>query len=360
MLHNLLPVATGRCSWSKAFFQSLAAVLLCVLLVGFLYVPNELARLRAKPEVRAVTCALMPDGKSVVTLVESIGHERRDTIILRNNLSNESLAAPLVCPSPNPACLVVDPSGQRLFAGDAGGTIYSTFLERTNYLPASLGHVLKGSPLSMACTRNNKFLIVRDNFGLHAWNIDLGSHEHGNPNWYHVDRSISCFTLYPDSQSLVCGRTVAKYTELVECNIQSGQFRPTGEKVEGRLQKLVISPDGRFLAGVKAVGALALFQRRSTAEPWRPYSIPGLGMSHTLVACFSPRADLLITSDGECRRLCAWDLEQKQLRCDFAENPTTLLGCEFLNDNEILSWSMDSTLRVWNLQTQTPVRTMKL
>ncbi|MEQ1831248.1 MAG: hypothetical protein ABL921_35200 [Pirellula sp.] len=362
MLNQQAPVVTKRLSWPKAFIKSLSAVLLCSIAMGFLFAPKELTRRRAKTHNQVLSCVPAPDGKSVFTLLSSLDTEHtrsaRVLRVLHHDLSENPAPPPqVICSSFRMACLALDPIGSRLLVADQDGTLYSIGLLMAG--KKKLGLLAKGCPMSIQISRDGKLMILHDVFGVHAWNIDL-SVEESSPLWFRADRSLSCFVIDPDSQTVVCGRTFETQSELVEFNIQTGEIKSLLQQMPGSLKRLAISSDGRFLAAVNETGEIALFQRALTQEPWQSCSLLGLCSGSLAIACFSPDGELLITSDRDNRRLCAWDLQRKEMRYEFDSHTGFVRGCEFIVDDQILSWSSDNTLRVWNLQSSSPVREIKL
>ena len=364
MLDPQLP-SVSRLPWRRAFVESLLATLLCVVVVGIAFMPKEMDRLRAKPIERVLFCAPTPDGKSIYSLVASINMEEVDmgqtTRLVRCDLSPIAVTSRVVCSNLKPKCAILDASGQRLFVGDTRGFIIATGLKQPSKSDALLGHVLRGFPERMACTRDERSLMLQNHFGLFSWNIDMRSPEFAFPRWCHVDGSIGCFAVYPDSHRAVFSRTTSEgapsqQSDLFEVDIQTGEFHLLYNNIGRRLINLAISPNSEFLVGVEDAGDVALLERRSSREPLQPCSIPGLNSGLSGIACFSPDSKLLITSDRDTRRLIVWDLDRKEMRSQFEMHPTRVMGCDFLNDGQLLSWSFDTTLRVWNLNRATLVR----
>ena len=71
---------------------------------------------------------------------------------------------------------------------------------------------------------------------------------------------------------------------------------------------------------------------------------------------------MLITSDMDGSRLVAWNLAEKKVEHEFDVHyrNSVMMGCEFLDDNRVLSWGQDNILRVWDLHATSPVREVKL
>ncbi|MEQ1824526.1 MAG: WD40 repeat domain-containing protein [Pirellula sp.] len=365
MLTHAAPVVPKYSQWSKAFIQSLETVLLCVIAVGFLFLPQELRRLRAKPKGYATSCIPLPDGKLLISIaLRSIKEQRTEhgtTRILLRDLFQSPHTTRFLLPNMSPRCLAVDSLGDRLFLGDTDGALYSTSLRRSDNATLLLGHVVKSHPSSMLCTLDGTSLMVQDHFGLYAWNVDIRSLEHGSPRWCVIASSISCFEIYPDSLTAICVHNREGNSDLWEINIQTGDSQPILKKIGRQVEKLVISPCGGFLASLEENGEIALFCRGSNAESWQPYSIPGLIASPTMIASFSPQSDVLITSHDDSRRftLLAWDLKRKAVNREF-DAKCTVIGCVFVNDKQFVSLGTDNTLRVWNQQNASPEREIKL
>ena len=223
--------SASRLRWRRAFLESLLATSLCVFVVGIAFMPKEMKRIRAKPLERVLFCAPTPDGKSIYSLVASVNMEEVDrgqtTRLVRWDLSTNATAALDVGSNLSPKCAILDASGQRLFVGDARGCIIATGLQQPNKSDAFLGYVLKGFPEKMACTPDGRSLILQNHFGLFSWNIDARSHDFACPRWCHVDSSIGCFAVYPDSHLAVFSRTSDEGTpnqqsDLFEVDIHTG------------------------------------------------------------------------------------------------------------------------------------------
>ncbi len=358
-------LSAATLSLRKPFLESLMATCLCVIVVGIAFLPKELDRAYTKPVEHVMSCALAPDGKSLYSLVTSINvdevEKKQTTRLVRCELSNSTRATLSGSPFLDPKSVLLDGSGERLFVGDAQGSINAIEIKKKVGGNVFLGNVLKGFPERMGCTQDKLSVLVQNHFGLSAWNIDSGSQECASPRWCHVDRSIGCFAVCPDSQQAVFSRvfedgTLGQQSDLYEIDVLSGASRLIHEKVGKRLIHLTFSSNSKYLAGVEENGDVFLLEQRSNLEAMERCSIPGLCSGITGVACFSPDSKLLVTSDRNSRRLVVWDLERKVALSELEMHPTRVVGCEFLKDGQLLSWSFDPFLRIWNLDRKTLVR----
>lgn len=367
LTHQVPTAATRHLSWPKAFIKSLLATSLCVIVLGVVFLPREIDRLQSSPIRRVDFCVPLPDGKSVLSLVSTIDHDQLTSGIKRHiqryDLGHTANTTNYVCRSLNANCFALDPSGARLFIGSQYGSLYVASLDtHSEDDEILLGHMAKGIPVRMECTKDGKSLIVQDKYSLNVWSMDSGRGEDGNLRWYMPDPSIVCFATYPDSQTGIYSRSAynENTSQLMEFNMQTGEVQPILASIAAKIKRITISVDGQFLAGIADDGQVVLLHRHSTLEPWRRRSLPGLRTGVTCIASFSPNANMLITSDLARLKLIVWNLERQEIVREFKELPHELLGCEFLDDEQFLSWSKHDTMQVWKLQSPSPVREIKL
>ena len=305
----------------------------------------------------------MPNGKSVVALMAENDNGRpilgRPHHISLLGLYQEPPYSRRLLPDLNPACLALEPNADRLFVGDKNGELTLVNLRIPDARMRSFGGVLQGAPESMCCSEDGRTLVVHDSQAVYAWNLSSSSMS-SFPRWCHVDSSISCFVITPDSRTILCGRSRGGQSDLVEIDIRTGLTRLLQANMGQPLSRLTISADGRFLACVEANLEIVLLRCHATGGAWQQTSIPGLRTGGAYLASFSPRNATLITSDTSGCRLIAWDLERMELQRQFDRQGMMLIGCDFLDDERILSWHPDNKLMLWDLDKSAAVREIRL
>jgi len=265
-----------------------------------------------------------------------------------------------ITPDLTPGCLTLEPTGVRMFVGDVRGSIHECQFDSETVKSHFLGHVFRGFPSSLATTLDASKLVINDEFGLYAWKLDWQAEVIHSPIWNKLDRTITCFALAPDSNTGFCGRSQHNRSQVLEFEIGSGNLKPIFDNLSGTLQRIVISRNGLFIMTVSTSGAIVLWQRGTSQHPWEEYSVDGMETGLSGVASFSPQSNVLITSDDAGHRLKAWSLTGRKLLYEFALTDNYLHGCEFLDDEQVLSWGMDDTLRIWKLHIPAPTREIRL
>ena len=336
---KLPPTKPFSSLWIRAFIESLVALILCLVVVSFWVLRREINEFRATQLLFPTYCTSLHDGKSMIAIVAP-------------RLSFESID--------------VASNGENLFVGTADGTVYCVDLKGTKSLTVLRDSTIGGYPLGLASSQDGKTLVTLDLTGLYAWNVEIGKYEHepgqGHQRWHQRSEPVSCFAILPDSKTGVCCRTNQGQIELAEFSIETGEIKLIIERMPSLIEKLTISPDGEFLVCLMQSGEINLFNRPSSSELWKRCVIPGLGSGSSFVASFSPIAAMLITSDMDGSRLVAWNLAEKKVEHEFDVHyrNSVMMGCEFLDDNRVLSWGQDNILRVWDLHATSPVREVKL
>ncbi len=349
--------------WAEAFGRTSLTTVLCVLVVGCWFVPLELARQQTGPRKRIESLAALAGGDSFVALIAETDMRRSARSVENSLVVFDSLGqsvAQTLSQFENPQCFALNNVNSQLFVGDKQGRLLVAELRPGTRPVKVLGNNLRGCPEQMICAPDGRTLLTCDKYNLSAWSCgsDL---QLGCPLWCHVDSNICCVAIHPDSKTALCGRINSGHTELLEFDLQTGKAHVLLEFAGQRLNRLAISNNGRFLAGVEDIsGKIALFEKASGSEPWQPCSIEGLRTGASCIACFSPSSDVLITTNSESRQLVAWDLCCKKLRQQFDKHSTKLIGCEFLDERRIVFSTLDGTLRVLNLYDPFHVQEIRL
>jgi hypothetical protein len=347
--------------WRKAFLETLAIVTLCVLVIGARFLPTELERLRDKPEKYACFCAVDPERSGVFSLVASVDQPRvgdaHGRCIQWIGLSDKPAVPPVACPTQDVQCFAFDAHDRRLFMGEFGGKISVADPKFSGRPCTALGRVPKGNVQRMDCSQDGKTLVTLDRYCIMAWNIDRSSQAYGAPRWCQVDHAIDCFGLFPDSSSGVYVSRSDGQCQFVQFDALRGEPRPIFQKVASGCCRLAVSPNGRWLAASHESGKLTLLHR--TTDTWELCVIDELRFASQVMG-FSPHSNCLAVGDRASRKLLVWDLEQGRAIHTFAGFPRELLGCCFLDQEQILLWSLDNTLHVANLSPPYPSREIEL
>lgn len=341
--------------WVRALVETVTAMLLCLIAVGILFRPGK-----AEPE-KAICSAgvIVPHRGSFISILENPDGRRSsmqlaeaDDILLGRPKYRRLL------PTINPFCISLEPNGKRLFVCDIDGNIYSVWIDSDTH--RLLGRIAKGTADQMACTRNGKSLVVQNSFGMAAWDVDWQSKDFTNPRWYHIDQSVTCFALDPNSETGIAVCVGGQNSELFEFSLHTGKLDRRVGEVSGDVQKIVIAPNSRWMVALQESGESQLFSRVSGELPWQVDSIPGLSSSLSLVARFSADSQLLVTGNSQCNGLVVWELAQRRIQLRTEAVESLIDDCEFLDSKHILSWNYHSSLHVWNLQSTSSEREIKL
>ncbi len=340
-------------TWRTALLKSMAATLACVGVVGIPFLPKEIERQRVKPDILTYECVPMTDGKSIIAQLHdndnasTAGKFSRRLVLI--DLSVDPPASRSLLPDIDPVCFALDLADERLFVGDANGAITNRSIDPEAEWFWPFGRGLKGTQKSISCAADGQTLMVQDETCLYAWNIA----EQGalvTPRWCRVDPEISCFAIHPNSQTVLCAQQGLDGDDIAEIDIHTGDRRTVFSQIGRQIDKLLISANGVFLVAVEHKGEVVLLQRPDDQQRWKRFTIPGLRTGESKVATFSPHGPLLITSNQAINRLCVWDLERRELRHQFDERNSSVIGCCFLDADHILSWNLDHKLVVWNLE----------
>lgn len=288
----------------------------------------------------------------------------RKTHLVKYDFSMELPPTRLDFPISNPVCMDVTPNGAHLFVGDADGRVYSIDFNGTKSLTVLRDSVISGYPLGLASSQDGKTLVTLDLTGLYAWNVEMGDHqlELGYQRWHQASEPVSCFAILPDSKTGVCCRTIQGQTELAEFSIETGEIKSIIQRMPSPVEQLAVSPDAQFLVALLQSGEILLFHRPLSSDLWTSYVIPGLRTGSSFIARFSPDASMLVTSNLGCDRLVVWNLAEKRVQHEFDvyDRNNRMFGCEFLDDNRVVSWGPDHILRVWDLHETSSVQQVEL
>ena len=353
-------------TYRVAALRSVLAALVCIAFVGLRFLPNELERLQASWEEFAITCIPLNHGNIGISIVSSNSQQLIDHAgsqrIQRIDLSGRSRAGRAVLPPEGAVCITVDPAKTRLIAGTFDGSLIVTSL--AGPIPRNhekIGRVSKGRANSLVCSKDGKVLIVKDDYSLSAWNLEVGSDDYGSPIWSLVDCTIASVVMSSEKTGIYCrSDRGTSISQLIQFDIISGQSQPLLSKNGARFKRLVISPNGLLMACVHELGEVTLLSRTSEQAPWNDISIADMCSNLSHVACFSSESSWLVTGEPDSNRLAIWDLAQRRLLFSLAEHPRRVLGCDVLDRQQLLSWSLDNKLRVWNLNDLSLVREIKL
>ena len=347
----------------SALLTSAVTTILCVVLVGVPFLPHEVANLKGREQMRVVHCEPLPGGDSVVLLMKSNSMARLKPVsafLVVLNLDNTECQRPYATIDTTLELIAMEPGGNRIFMGDQrGGLFFGNVPNNTGYY--FIGNtLLDSSSTRMACAPDGNTLLTHDESSLVAWNI-VNQAQKSKPRWCRFDSSITCFAIYPDSQTAICSRTHEGQTELLEMDLQRGETRFVLGNMDRKLVKLTVSPDADLILGVDELREVVMLRRNGAQQAWQPLQIPGLVTGSARIVSFSPYARLLIASNRTDDQLHLWDVDQQRLlgRLEWQES-SQVKGCCFLDRNRILTWNSDDILRVWDLPSLSLVQELPL
>ncbi len=335
--------------WSRAAIETLSALAIGAFVVGIWFLPTEVRKLLAKPVKQVIYCVPTSDGKAIFSLIDKgyvFNAGRANTCGVQwTDLSSENRVTQEYFPDFDTRYFALDEVGSRLFAGDSHGSLHAVNLGVGPCRVQPVGSMHKGYPFLIECSMDGTTLVTVDMHCLTAWNVEQGNKQNVAPKWRIVDRTIYCVALSPDSRTGVFCRVKQGQSELVEFNLSSGETRVILKAVQEPWEQLVISPNSQLLAAAQTCGEVTLLQIEQAEECWREVSISGLASGTCCIIRFSPQSDCLVTSNDSNTRLQLWDLTQKRLLHTFLTTQSTMLGCRFLNDEQVLAWGL-SEIRV--------------
>jgi hypothetical protein len=346
-------------TWCWAFVTSLLITLVCIVALGILYIPHELKELSDKQGNRIKWLTPVPNSNSFVALVESVGRIR-ETYLRLYDLSGKNIEHVDFCTTLGPESFSFSAHGTRLFVGNAKSRVFEAQV-RSAVPPDAWNWVQRpGGCWNISCSKDDKTLMMLDGNGLQAWNIEDRANEFKSPRWIICNLTIRSFAIACDSITaiFVCGDSQGSC--LYEVNLLTGKYHLKRFIANYCLDRLLLSPDGSFLAALDEQGSIVLFHRKVTEELFEPYEIAGLRTGENQVCTFSSDSTFLMVNDPGCHQLIAWDLTAKKETRRFATHPTRIIGCTVLNCDEVISWSHDEWLRIWRLDTDTPTRQLRL
>ena len=196
-------------NYRAAVLRSVLATLVCIAFVGLFFLPNELKRLQASREEFAITCIPLDNGNTGISIVSSNCQQLIDHAgsqgIRRIDLSGRNGAWRAVLPPEGAVCITVDPAKTRLIAGTFDGSLIVTSL--AGPIPRNhenIGRVSRGRADSLVCSKDGKVLIVKDDYSLTAWNLEVGSDDYGSPIWSLVDCTIASVVMSSEKTGIYC------------------------------------------------------------------------------------------------------------------------------------------------------------
>lgn len=350
----------------RAIGESLLATSLCGIILGIIFLPREIERFQTKPAETVLFSESAAQGRVLFSIVDSIQMQKAKgahrNLLMRCDISETVQTFPR-CKKLEPQCICLDPLHDRLLLVDTKGGLYADHLHSAGTTPFFLGQVSSDFCRGISCTLDGLTLVVHNCHALSAWNIGLKEMQSPKTLWSLADENIHCFELAPADDQVFFGRTSDFphcKNELFEVNLQNRESRLLFDNFVNKLVVLAISPNRRFMVCVESDGKVTLLERESNSQPWQHRSVPGLCTGTTAVVSISPDSETLITSDRENARLVAWDLVRREKRSQFETQPTKLIGCSFMNEKEVVSWSSGVVLNVWNLETSTLDREINL
>ncbi len=132
-MHTPHLLASTRLHWRRAFVESMLATIICALVVGIVFLPREIDRVRAKPAERILFCAPAADGKSIYSVIASINMWEADAIhatrLVTCGVTAIAPNARAVCENLGPQCATLEANSGRLFVGDARGGLHFVNLQ---------------------------------------------------------------------------------------------------------------------------------------------------------------------------------------------------------------------------------------
>jgi hypothetical protein len=96
--------------WTRALAESLATLLLCIVIVGAFYLPSEFQQRRKLPLKHVVSCFLSKDAETVVALVATQHQHQRGNHILQVLMNSDQPTIRDVTQDLTPGCLTLEPT----------------------------------------------------------------------------------------------------------------------------------------------------------------------------------------------------------------------------------------------------------
>jgi WD40 repeat protein len=171
-----------------------------------------------------------------------------------------------------------------------------------------------------------------------------------------------CSVLFTaDSQGMISGMADGK---LAVWDVATGRHLASFQGHEGRVDRLVLSPDGRTLASAARSEALVRLWTIATGPdaqaPWvsgGPTSLRG----HTgpvASMAFSPDSRILASGDFDDGTFRLWNVGEKRALAALEGHGTGVVGLAFSPDGRTLaSSSYDGTVKLWNVTIRQEVAT---
>jgi len=325
--------------------ETLIATSLCIGVLGALFLPNEYKRMTAAEVPRTLNCWPLPDKQAVARFVETRTRQVDSGPLERSvqwheGIYQRQLPLPIKL-SKDANCLALDPLAERMFVGFNNGILQRFLLGDAEPEVTVLG--CAPGLTDVVCAPNGQTLLTASIRGLEAWDLrpPLGV-SWKTPRLLTAEK-IDCLAFSPCSSIVAVGIASGPVSQLVEIDLGCGATVPL-MKLSERLDRLLMSADGKQMAAIHESGKILLFQRASYRSSWQLVDFPGLRTHAVLLASYSPDSSLLVTCE-RYRTLLVWDLRTKTVR-QRADSPTeNLQGCAFLDSSHVLTWGLNRILK---------------
>lgn len=333
----------------KALLMSATAVGFFAIVEGIVLLPDWWRRVSPPPSVAIHSCSVRADGLAAISHLRVFcggDHTGIKPLIAWHDFSeNRPVGRTLHANTAAPTCATVSwPSDLLLFACE-DGRIYTTDLRLPNARPEPLGRQTDGFASQIACAPSGRFLVTFGFRSLYVWDV-----ANRKLQWRWKNTGVRCFAILPDSHSMICGLHDGR---LAEVCLETGRVRPVSSASGEALFCVSICPGGRRAALLGAKG-LVLYDLAEQKPLWsRPHPA-----EHCLA--FSPDGKLLVSTVGDHEQgaLLVWNTGSGDRLAMLDGHASDVSGVAFQNNRSVYSWSLDGSIRLWDLESRQLIRTI--
>jgi WD40 repeat protein len=239
-----------------------------------------------------------------------------------------------------------------LFLATRNGAIYAGDIAEPGVKPILIGTHPGYDPRFLEISPDGRYLLSLCLNDVRVWDLEQGA-----VLWRRDNIGATCVSIAPDSQRFVCGNDDGQVFEL---DLASGRTLRELTRLPWCADAVKISGDGQWLAAISADGSIRVLSWPSSTPVWQERgSTHFAGRYRT--ACFSPCGRYLVTPavNNVCN-LTIWNVETGQRLGDLRGHTRIAFGARFAKDGRLVSWAIDGTIRVWDVERQTVVNVISL